>query len=169
MVPWGLVNCIQGLPGSNTTLNKFHSESIAKFRVTNITWWTIRGLYFRGVMVPANIVKILPPHFFTFTVLQCAMYGEQAAHVDQLSELLQTQQVAIGRRVGQVFFQPQRSSHFRLKHDVGATLTSVSGLFVFSVTSRLSVFTALPRRNDRSNAQASGVRESSALRFASYF
>ena len=34
MVPWGLVNHLQGLLGSNTTLKKFHSESIAKSRVT---------------------------------------------------------------------------------------------------------------------------------------
>ena len=78
------------------------------------------------------------------------------------------QQVAVGRRVRQVVFQHQRSSHYHLKHDVGATPNSVSGPFVFSVTSRLSVYTALPRRNDRSNAQTSGVCELSTLRFASY-
>ena len=56
-----------------------------------------------------------------------------------------------------------------LKYDLGATLNSVSGPFVFCLASWLSDFTALPRRNDRSNAQASGVCELSALRFASYF
>ena len=78
------------------------------------------------------------------------------------------QQVAVGCRVRQVVFQPQRSSYYRLKHNVGATVNSVSGPVVFSVASQFSVFTALPWRNDRSNTQASGVRESSALRFASY-
>ena len=89
------------------------------------------------------------------------------------SELLEktsvnAKQVAVGRRVGQVVFQPQLSSYCRLKHGVGATLNLVSRPFVFSLASRLSVFTALPWRDDRSNAHASGVHESFALGFAGY-
>ena len=48
---------------------------------------------------------------------------------------LNAQQVAIGHRVGQVVFQAQQSSHYRLKHDVRATLNLLSEPFVFSVGS----------------------------------
>ena len=37
---------------------KLHSKSTAKSKVTHIIWWTFRGLYFCGVMVPINIAKL---------------------------------------------------------------------------------------------------------------
>ena len=77
-------------------------------------------------------------------------------------------QVAIGHRVGQAVFQPQQSLHYRLKHEIGATLNSVSGLYGLQCLQRGSVFTALHRTMTGATPKLPGIRESSALRFASY-
>ena len=39
---------------------KHHSKSNANSMATRIEWWTFHGLYFRSVMVPANISKLFP-------------------------------------------------------------------------------------------------------------
>ena len=54
--PLGLLKHLHKLAGSK-------GESTAKSKVTQQkkSMGTFRGLYFRGVMVPANIAKIFPP------------------------------------------------------------------------------------------------------------
>ena len=79
-------------------------------------------------------------------------------------------QVAIGHRVRQVVFQPQRSLHYRLKHEVRATLNSVSGpdRMVFSVFTVVRSLQRCLGQMTGATLKFCGVHESSALRFASY-
>ena len=61
VVPWGLVNHLQTLAGSN-----IHSESMAECMVISVTWWTLHELYFCDAIVPSNIAKIFLLQYFPY-------------------------------------------------------------------------------------------------------